>query len=115
MCWFNDQEYDTSIGNVGEKKLTLPEYLTRPWSRIDEYVTILKDLLKYTAKAQQDITKLELAIEMMMQLKKQAEDLATLDQIRGYIGDLSELGPVYRHVSSGSLARFLFLTSYGHN
>jgi hypothetical protein len=73
--------------------------LTRPWIRIDEYITILKDLLKYTAKAHQDITKLELAIEMMMELKKQADDLATLDQIRGYIGDLSELGPVYRHVS----------------
>jgi len=84
---------------VGEKQLTLSDYLSRPWSRIDDYVTILKDLLRYTAKAQQSTGKLELAIEMLMDLKKQADDLSSLDRITGFPGDLSSLGPLYRHVS----------------
>ena len=97
------QDYDAKTCQAGEKKqLSLSDYLIRPWNRIDEYITILKDLLKYTAKAKQDVTKLELAIEMMMELKKQADDLVTLDQIRGYDGDLSALGPIYRHVGSVS-------------
>ena len=62
-------------------------------------MTILKDLLRYTAKAQQDTGRLEQAIEMLMDIKKQADDLSTLDRITGYPGDLSLLGPIYRHVS----------------
>jgi len=73
--------------------------LSRPCARIDEYITILKDLLRYTAKAAQDTGRLEQAIEMMMDVKKQADDLSTLDRITGYPGDLSLLGPFYRHVS----------------
>ena len=94
------QDYAKTIGQVGEKQLTLPEYLRRPWSRIDDYITILQDLLRYTAKAQQNTGKLEQAIEMMMDLKKQADDLITLDRITGYPSDLSLLGPFYRHVST---------------
>jgi len=60
---------------------------------------ILKDLLRYTAKAEQHTGRLEQAIEMIMDLKKQADDLSTLDRITGYPGDLSLLGPIYRHVS----------------
>ena len=102
------QDYGRSIGNVGDKQLSLPEYLSRPWSRIDEYIAILKDLLRYTAKAEQDTGRLEQAIEMIMDLKKQADDLSTLDRITGYPGDLSLLGPVYRHVS-----HFSFSLVYG--
>ena len=87
---------------MGEKQLTLPDYLSRPWRRIDDYITILKDLLRYTAKAEQNTGKLEQAIEMMMELKKQADDLSTLDRITGYPGDLSLLGPIFRHVSASS-------------
>ena len=67
---------------------------------MDDYVAILQDLLRYTAKAQQDTGRLEQAIEMMMDLKRQADDLSTLDRITGYPGDLSLLGPILRHVSA---------------
>jgi len=87
------------VGHGSERQLTLNEYLSRPWARVDEYIAILKDLLRYTAKAQQDTGRLEQAIAMMMELKKEADDLSTLDRITGFPGDLSELGPVYRHVS----------------
>ena len=32
---------------MGEKVWGLPEYLNRPWTRIDDYVTILQDVTKY--------------------------------------------------------------------
>jgi len=87
------------IGNVGESKLNMAQYLARPWDRLDEYIAILKDFLRYTAKATQSTTKLERAIEMLLDLRKQADDQSSLDHIVGYIGDLKELGPVYRHVN----------------
>lgn len=94
------QNYESSTSHTGEKRLALPDYLTRPWCRIDEYITILKDLLKYTAKAKQDYSKLEQTIEMLMDIKKQADDLTALDNITNYPGNLADLGPVFRHVCS---------------
>lgn len=78
--------------------MSLRQYLSRPYHRTDEYVGILKDFLRYTAKAGQSVTKLEQAIKMLLDLRKQADDQSSLDHIVGYIGDLSELGPVFRHV-----------------
>ena len=92
------QEYDRSIGNVGETKMGLRQYLSRPYHRTEEYVAILKDFLRYTSKAGQSVTKLEQAIKMLLDLRKQADDQSSLDHIVGYIGDLSELGPAFRHV-----------------
>ena len=86
------------IGNIGDNKLNLPQYMDRPWDRVDEYIAILKDILRYTTKANQSTTKLEQAIKMLLDLRKQADDQSSLDHIVGYIGDLSELGPVQRHV-----------------
>jgi len=100
VCLLDTQEYDKSVvGEGSERQLSLPEHLCRPCRRVDDYITILQDLLRYTAKAGQHTGKLEQAIEMMMDLKKQADDLSTLDRITGYPGDPSLLGPIYRHVS----------------
>ena len=93
------------MGQGSERQLSLSEYLARPCCRVDEYITILQDFLRYTAKAQQDTGKLEQAIEMMMALKKQAEDLSTLDRITGYPDDISLLGPILRHVRQRRVAR----------
>ena len=41
------QDYNNGVGNVGEKVWGLPEYLNRPWTRIDDYVAILQDVTKY--------------------------------------------------------------------
>ena len=93
------------MGQGSERQLSLSEHLSRPCCRVDDYITILQDLLRYTAKAEQDTGRLEQAIEMMMQLKKHADDLATLDRLVGYPGDLSLLGPIYRHVSRTPLTQ----------
>lgn len=77
----------------------MKQYLSRPFHRTDEYVAILKDFLRYTSKADQNVAKLEQAIKMLLDLRKQADDQSSLDHIVGYIGDLSDLGPVFRHVS----------------
>ncbi len=41
------QSYDESIKNVGENKMGLPQYLSRPTGRITEYINILKEFMKY--------------------------------------------------------------------
>ena len=95
------QDFDLKVGNVGERKMSLPEYLARPWGRIDEYVGLLRDFVKYTAQAKQDYSRLEEAIQMLLELKKQANDELTLSRIEGYPGDLADLGAIFRHVSDG--------------
>jgi hypothetical protein len=93
------QDHDEKIKNVGETKQTLAQYLERPWDRIDEYVAILQDFIRYTTQAKQETAKLEEAIQMLMDLRKLADDSVTLSGIMGYAGDLADLGPVFRHVS----------------
>lgn len=97
------QEHDVRIKNVGETKQDLPQYLNRPWDRIDEYIAVLQDFIRYTSHAKQDPTKLEEAIQMLMDLRKMADDSVTLSGITGYAGNLADLGPIFRHVSACGL------------
>ena len=55
----------------------------------------------------QDYSKLEEAVEMLLELKKQADDQQTLSRIEGYPGDIAELGPILRRVSSVCLCGFV--------
>ena len=41
------QAHDKSVGNLGESRMSLPEYLARPPDRINEYINILKDFMRY--------------------------------------------------------------------
>ena len=34
---------------LADSNAALEEYLARPWDRIDDYIAVLKDFLKYTA------------------------------------------------------------------
>ena len=65
---------------------------------------LLHALLHFSAKANQDCTKLDSAIEMLLELKKRAKDEYALNRIVGYPGDLAALGPVLRHVSNVCLS-----------
>ena len=93
------QDFDKEIGNIGESKLGLPAYLLRPGERIDEYISLLKDFLRYTSQAKQDPSVIEEAITMLMDLKKKAKDQMQLRQIQKYEGDISALGTLRRWVS----------------
>ena len=48
------QDHDVKIGNVGESKLNFQQYLTRPIERIQEYIKLLQDIMRYSAQAGED-------------------------------------------------------------
>merc|ERR1712142_476110 len=75
----------------------LNERLNRPLERIDQYIDILKDFMKYSSNAGEDLKPLQDAVQMLMDLKRKAEDLRLLRSIVGYPGDLSKLGSLLRH------------------
>ena len=55
--------------------------------------------LSISSKAGDDCMQLGKAIQMLLDLKKQADDMLTLGRIHGYPGNLDDLGPILRHVS----------------
>ncbi len=91
------QNYDSS--NFGDNLFSLPQYLKRPVERIDEYIGFLRDCVKYSTKASENCSQLEEAVKMLMDLKKQIDDLELIERIQGYPGQLNDLGPILRHVS----------------
>ncbi len=93
MCQSRDSDFD-----VGDIKLGLPQHLKRPMERIDEYIGFLRDCVKYSTKAGESCTQLEEAVKMLMDLRKQIDDLELLERIQGYSGQLSDLGSILRHV-----------------
>jgi len=87
------------MGKASDSQMALPQYLRRPWKRIDEYISLLKGFIKYSRRAEDDCTQLEEAVKMFLQLRHQADDLMVLQQISGFAGSLDPLGPVLAHVS----------------
>nr|XP_006823010.1 PREDICTED: uncharacterized protein LOC100378837 [Saccoglossus kowalevskii] len=80
----------------GDKQLSLSDYLIKPVQRITKYQLLLKEIVKYTARAKQDCADLELALNVMMQVPKRANDLMHISLIEGYQGNLDDLGRLLR-------------------
>ena len=55
--------------------------------------------LLYSSRAGDDVEKVDLAIKMLMELQRRAEDENALRRIVGYPDDLNALGSILRHVS----------------
>ena len=83
--------------------MRLSSYLRRPWERVAEYVEMLRVFIKYSCRAKQDCSLLEDAVQMLMQLRHDADDLRAAKRISGLPCDLDSLGPVTLHVSPSSL------------
>ncbi|XP_013419361.1 titin-like [Lingula anatina] len=81
---------------AGEEQ-TLPELLKKPKQRLQQYQSVVKDFIRYTARAGADCSKLEEAHDMLGAILKQADDKYHRDQIEGYPGDLADLGNMVRH------------------
>lgn len=92
---FFHQEYSRSIG---DSELTFPRLLECPISRLLSYQTLLKDILRYTARAGDDCTSLEKAISMLATIELQVKHAQLLKNIEGLPGDISGLGQLIRHV-----------------
>ena len=93
--FFPLQEYSRSIG---DSELTLPRLLECPISRLMSYQALLKDILRYTARAGDDCTSLERAISMLASIELQVKHAQLLNNIEGLPGDASSLGQLIRHV-----------------
>ncbi|XP_077997324.1 muscle M-line assembly protein unc-89-like [Glandiceps talaboti] len=88
------EEFSKTLG--GDKQLSLSDYLIKPVQRITKYQLLLKEIVKYTARAKQDCADLELAVDVMLQVPKRANDLMHISLIEGFPGNVEDLGELCR-------------------
>ncbi|XP_033098278.1 muscle M-line assembly protein unc-89-like isoform X9 [Anneissia japonica] len=77
-------------------KFSLSDYLIKPIQRITKYQLLLKEVVKYTSRAKEDCIELEMALNVMMQVPKRANDLMHISLIEGFQGNINDLGKLYR-------------------
>ncbi|XP_071942485.1 uncharacterized protein [Antedon mediterranea] len=87
-------EYLRSKGIVD--KFSLSDYLIKPVQRLTKYQLLLKEVVKYTSRAKEDCIELEMALNVMMQVPKRANDLMHISLIEGFQGNINDLGKLYR-------------------
>ncbi|KAL8623451.1 hypothetical protein ACOMHN_061964 [Nucella lapillus] len=88
------REYSRSIG---DSELTLPRLLECPILRLDSYQTLLKDVLRYTARMGEDCGSLERAVAMLASLQLRVRHTQLLQHVEGLTEDVSTLGQLVRH------------------
>ncbi|XP_068751668.1 kalirin-like isoform X6 [Montipora capricornis] len=90
------QEFkDTYFAEVAERlgyRLGIEDYLIKPVQRIMKYQLLLKDFVKYTAKAGLDTTELKKALDMMHIVPKKANDMMNVGMLECYTGKIQALG-----------------------
>ncbi|CAD5121391.1 DgyrCDS9913 [Dimorphilus gyrociliatus] len=72
------------VQSQDSKKPNLVNGLQLPFNRLDDYVKVLRDLIKYNTRAGQTVTKLDDAVKMLLDLKIQAEKFNLLNSIKNY-------------------------------
>jgi hypothetical protein len=86
---------DTYFEEVRQKlghRLMLPDLLIKPVQRIMRYQLLLKDILKYTEKAEEDPTELKKALRVMCIVPKAANDMMQVGRLQGFDGKLTQQG-----------------------
>ncbi|XP_054632428.1 kalirin-like isoform X5 [Dunckerocampus dactyliophorus] len=73
-------------------RMSISDYLIKPIQRITKYQLLLKDFLKYTAKAGLDSEEIEKALELMSLVPKRCNDMMNLGRLQGYEGKLTSQG-----------------------
>ncbi|XP_024082458.1 obscurin isoform X3 [Cimex lectularius] len=75
----------------------LSEHLKLPIQRINDYQLLLKELVRYSEKLNEDTTDLSKALELMLGIPHRSNDLKYINNIEGYHGDIHKLGRLLRH------------------
>ncbi|XP_015772147.1 PREDICTED: rho guanine nucleotide exchange factor 25-like, partial [Acropora digitifera] len=86
---------ETYFAEVSERlgyRLGIEDYLIKPVQRIMKYQLLLKDFVKYTAKAGLDTTELRKALDMMYIVPKKANDMMNVGMLECYTGKIQALG-----------------------
>lgn len=82
------QECQKKLGH----QLPLHAYLLKPIQRITKYQLILKQMIKHSEKSQDSRASLENALEGMMKVLKNLNDVMHSTYIRGFLGSLGDQG-----------------------
>ncbi|BFZ15658.1 hypothetical protein BsWGS_18696 [Bradybaena similaris] len=86
---------DTFFEEVRQKlghRLMLPDLLIKPVQRIMRYQLLLKDIVKYTEKAEEDPTELRKALRVMCVVPKAANDMMQVGRLQGFDGKITAQG-----------------------
>ncbi|XP_055686187.1 obscurin isoform X7 [Lutzomyia longipalpis] len=81
---------------LGDDK-TLAEHLQLPIQRINDYQLLLKELVKYSQKLGDNVSDLQKALELMLNIPHQAIDSKFIASIEGYRGNIHKLGRLLTH------------------
>ncbi|XP_072047085.1 uncharacterized protein [Amphiura filiformis] len=103
-------------GRKGPGEMDIHSYLIKPVQRISRYTLIIKDLIKYTVRANQDCKHLQTACNVMTEVPKKADNLLTISLIEGFRpttdavclfinGVETSLGPDGTKLKQNSIAR----------
>lgn len=89
-----EQELRIRLGH----KLQLPDLLIKPVQRIMKYQLLLKDILRYTERAQLNKERLDLmrAVEIMLVVPKSADDMMNVGRLNGFPGKLTAQGKLIK-------------------
>ena len=82
------QECQKQLGH----QLPLHAYLLKPIQRITKYQLILKEMIKYSQKSPDCCESLQKALEGMMKVLRNLNDVMHSTYIRGFLGSLSDQG-----------------------
>ncbi|XP_076362450.1 protein Obscurin-like [Tachypleus tridentatus] len=76
---------------------SLAEHLKLPIQRINDYVLLIKELIKYTNRLREDTTDLQRALDFMMCVPQRAIDLTYINALEGCCGNVHKLGRLIKH------------------
>ncbi|XP_046859404.1 kalirin-like isoform X4 [Xenia sp. Carnegie-2017] len=88
---FEDLYFNELRNRLGHR-LALSDYLIKPVQRIMKYQLLLKDILKYTERANLESTNLKNALNIMQVIPKKANDMMNVGMIEGYSGNIHAQG-----------------------
>lgn len=88
-------EYDTYFEELRIKlnqKLNIQDLLIKPVQRIMKYQLMLKEIRKYMEKQGMDCKTLDRAIEIMVTVPKNADDMMNVGRLQGFEGRITAQG-----------------------
>uniref|UniRef100_A0A8C2J141 non-specific serine/threonine protein kinase n=1 Tax=Cyprinus carpio TaxID=7962 RepID=A0A8C2J141_CYPCA len=80
-------EYDSYFEGIQQdihSRLSISDFLIKPIQRITKYQLLLKDFLKYSAKAGLNCQDIERAVDLMSQVPKLCNDMMNLGRLQGF-------------------------------
>ncbi|KRZ67863.1 Triple functional domain protein [Trichinella papuae] len=103
-------EYESFFNDIKQKlghRLTLTDLLIKPVQRIMKYQLLLKDIVKYTARANEDTTVLNKALQVMLVVPKACDNMMHVGRLQGFDGKITSQGKLLHQRSPVVGERFV--------